>query len=75
MPKKNPAGVQSPVIPTSLPADPTPQPKVIAAATAAAVTTVLAWALRQAGLDISGEVQGAFTVLFTGLAGYFTSSR
>lgn len=55
--------------------DPTPQPKVIAATVAAALTTLLVWALREAGVNIDGEVQGAFTTLFVAVAGYFTSNR
>lgn len=47
-------------------------PKVTAAAAAAAGTTVLCWAVGLAGLDVPAEVQGAVTVLLVFGAGWLT---
>ena len=48
-------------------------PKVVSAAAAAAATTIIAYLIRQfSGVDVPADVQGAFTVLLTFAAGYFT---
>ncbi len=49
-------------------------PKVTAAALAAAVTTVIAWLLTLAGIQLSNEVQGAITSILAFVAGYLTSA-
>ena len=48
-------------------------PKVVSASAAAAVTTIIAYLVNQfTGVDVPAEVQGAFTVILTFAAGYFT---
>jgi len=47
-------------------------PKVTAAVLAAAVTTVIAWLLTQAGITLPNEVQGAITSILVFVAGYMT---
>lgn len=49
-------------------------PKVTAAVLAAAVTTVIAWLLTLAGLELPNEVQGAITTILVFVAGYMTSA-
>jgi len=49
-------------------------PKVTAAALAAAVTTVIAWLLETAGLVLPNQVQGAITTILVFVAGYLTSA-
>ena len=49
-------------------------PKVTAAVLAAAVTTVIAWLLKTAGLELPNEVQGAITTILVFVAGYLTSA-
>ena len=49
-------------------------PKVTAGAVAAAVATVVVWALRVlAGVDVPDVVEGAFVVVLTFAAGYLKS--
>lgn len=50
-------------------------PKVTAGVLAAAVTTLLAWAVSLAGLEIPAEVQGAITTILVGVSGYLTPSN
>lgn len=52
-----------------------PSNKITAAAGAAAATTVVVWLLTLAGVDVPGEVQGAFTVLLVFAAGYLTTDK
>ena len=47
-------------------------PKVTAAVLAAAVTTIIAWLLTLAGLQLPNEVQGAITSILVFVAGYLT---
>ena len=47
-------------------------PKVTAAVLAAAVTTVIAWLLTLAGIQLPNEVQGAITSILVFVAGYMT---
>lgn len=47
-------------------------PKVTAAASAAAVTTLIAWIASLLGLSVPAEVQGAITTILVFAAGYFT---
>lgn len=48
-------------------------PKVVSASAAAAATTILAYLINQfTGVTVPAEVQGAFTVILTFAAGYFT---
>jgi hypothetical protein len=47
-------------------------PKVTAAVLAAAVTTVIAWLLTLAGIQLPNEVQGAITSILVFTAGYMT---
>ena len=47
-------------------------PKVTAAVLAAAVTTVIAWLLTLAGIQLPNEVQGAITSILVFTAGYLT---
>ena len=49
-------------------------PKVTAAVLAAAVTTIIAWLLKTAGLELPNEVQGAITTILVFAAGYLTSA-
>ena len=49
-------------------------PKVTAAVLAAAVTTIIAWLLKTAGLELPNEVQGAITTILVFVAGYLTSA-
>jgi hypothetical protein len=49
-------------------------PKVTAAVLAAAVTTIIAWLLKTAGIELPNEVQGAITTLLVFVAGYLTSA-
>lgn len=49
----------------------TPSNKVTAATGAAAVTTLVVWAITAAGGDVPVEVQGAITTLLVLAAGYF----
>ena len=49
-------------------------PKVTAAVVAAAVTTVIAWLLTLAGIQLPNEVQGAITSILVFTAGYLTPS-
>lgn len=48
-----------------------PSNKVTAATGAAAVTTLVVWALTAAGVEVPSEVQGAITTLLVLAAGYF----
>jgi len=50
----------------------TVNPKVTAAVLAAAVTTVIAWLLTLAGIQLPNEVQGAITSILVFTAGYLT---
>lgn len=50
----------------------TVNPKVTAALVAAAVTTILAWLLTLAGVEVPNEVQGAITSVLVFVAGYMT---
>jgi len=47
-------------------------PKVTAAVLAAAVTTILAWLLTLAGVELPNQVQGAITSVLVFVAGYMT---
>jgi hypothetical protein len=47
-------------------------PKVTAAVLAAAVTTVIAWLVTFAGIELPNEVQGAITSILVFVAGYMT---
>ena len=47
-------------------------PKVTAAVLAAAVTTIIAWLLTLAGLELPNQVQGAITSILVFVAGYMT---
>lgn len=47
-----------------------PTTQITAAAGAAAVTTVIAWAARAAGVEVPGDVQGAITTILVLVAGY-----
>lgn len=47
-------------------------PKVTAAVLAAAVTTVIAWLVTYAGIELPNEVQGAITSILVFVAGYMT---
>ena len=47
-------------------------PKVTAAVLAAAVTTVIAWLLTLASIQLPNEVQGAITSILVFTAGYLT---
>jgi hypothetical protein len=49
-------------------------PKVTAAVLAAAVTTLIAWLLALAGIQLPNEVQGAITTILVFVAGYLTSA-
>jgi uncharacterized membrane protein YjjP (DUF1212 family) len=49
-------------------------PKVTAAVLAAAVTTILAWLLTLAGVELPNQVQGAVTSVLVFVAGYLTPS-
>ena len=49
-------------------------PKVTAAVVAAAVTTIIAWLLTLAGIQLPNEVQGAITTVLVFTAGYLTSA-
>jgi len=49
-------------------------PKVTAAVLAAAVTTIIAWLLSTAGIELPNEVQGAITTVLVFTAGYLTSA-
>lgn len=49
-------------------------PKVTAAVVAAAVTTVIAWLLTLAGVEVPNQVQGAITSILVFVAGYMTPS-
>jgi uncharacterized membrane protein YjjP (DUF1212 family) len=49
-------------------------PKVTAAVLAAAVTTIIAWLLKTAGIELPNEVQGAITTILVFVAGYLTSA-
>jgi len=50
----------------------TVNPKVFAATTAAAITTIAVWLLTYLHVTVPGEVQGAITTVIVGLAGYLT---
>jgi hypothetical protein len=50
----------------------TVNPKVTAAVLAAAVTTITAWLLTLAGIQLPNEVQGAITSVLVFTAGYLT---
>lgn len=48
-------------------------PKVVSASAAAAVTTIIAYLVNTfTGVEVPADVQGAFTVILTFAAGYFT---
>lgn len=49
-------------------------PKVTAAVLAAAVTTLIAWLLTLAGIELPNNVQGAITTILVFVAGYLTSA-
>lgn len=49
-------------------------PKVTAAVLAAAVTTIIAWLLTIAGIELPNQVQGAITTILVFVAGYLTSA-
>jgi uncharacterized membrane protein YjjP (DUF1212 family) len=49
-------------------------PKVTAAVLAAAVTTLIAWLLATAGVELPNQVQGAITTILVFVAGYLTSA-
>lgn len=49
-------------------------PKVTAAVLAAAVTTLIAWLLTLAGIELPNQVQGAITTILVFTAGYLTSA-
>lgn len=49
-------------------------PKVTAAVLAAAVTTLIAWLLTLAGIELPNQVQGAITTILVFVAGYMTSA-
>lgn len=49
-------------------------PKVTAAALAAAVTTLVAAVARSAGHEIPADAQGALTTILVFVAGYFKSA-
>lgn len=49
-------------------------PKVTAAVLAAAVTTLIAYLLTLAGIQLPNEVQGAITTILVFTAGYLTSA-
>ena len=49
-------------------------PKVTAAVLAAAVTTLIAWLLTLAGIELPNQVQGAITTILVFVAGYLTSA-
>lgn len=46
--------------------------KVAAAGAAAAITSILAFVLHEAGIDLPVEVQGSVTTLLVYVAGYLT---
>ncbi len=49
-----------------------PQPKIVASASAGAVTVVLLYIARKVGLDdIDAEVGAAISVIISSIAGYF----
>lgn len=50
-------------------------PKVTAAVVAAAVTTIIAWLLTLAGIELPNQVQGAITSILVFTAGYLTPSN
>lgn len=52
----------------------TVNPKVTAAVLAAAVTTIIAWLLTIAGIELPNQVQGAITTILVFVAGYLTSA-
>lgn len=49
-------------------------PKVTAAVLAAAVTTIISWLLKFAGIELPNEVQGAVTTILVFAAGYLTNA-
>lgn len=53
----------------------TVNPKVTAAVLAAAVTTILAWLLTLAGVELPNQVQGAVTSVLVFVAGYLTPAE
>jgi uncharacterized membrane protein YjjP (DUF1212 family) len=50
-------------------------PKVTAAVLAAAVTTIIAWLLTLAGIELPNQVQGAITSILVFVAGYMTPAN
>ena len=50
-------------------------PKVTAAVLAAAVTTLIAWLLTLAGINLPNEVQGAITTILVFVSGYLTPAN
>lgn len=50
-------------------------PKVTAAVLAAAVTTLIAWLLTLAGINLPNEVQGAITTILVFVSGYMTPAN
>jgi uncharacterized membrane protein YjjP (DUF1212 family) len=50
-------------------------PKVTAAVLAAAVTTLIAWLLTLAGIELPNQVQGAITSILVFVAGYMTPAN
>lgn len=50
-------------------------PKVTAAVVAAAVTTIIAWLLTLAGIELPNQVQGAITSILVFTAGYLTPAN
>ncbi len=54
----------------------TPQPKIIAATFAGALTTIVIWIVRAYGhVELPAEVVAAITTLISAGAGYFTSNK
>lgn len=58
------------------PADPTPQPKVIAAGISGTVTTVILWLISSfTHVEVPAEIGAAITTLVGFLFGYITSNK
>lgn len=52
-----------------------PQPKVLAAGVAGALTTILVYILGTQGVAIPADVAAAITTVISFVAGYFTSNN
>lgn len=49
--------------------------KTVAVVVAGAVTTIIAWGISLAGVQVPVPVQGAFTTLFSALGAYYMPNR